>query len=209
MPLLRYFVSSVYGVVTRETNTLGEWPASPICDDPWIDISDYSVANQPTVGDHYDGSTFTLDHGALSVAQGEKLATLRDACADHIKNKNVSTTMLPLGMENISENYEVRTYPTKHNDQFDILAAFAAAIFAEDHGNLNNTYSVWCAVGDRANCTDWDIRDHTIPQLKQIAQQLHQHVNDAQYELKEEVTAVLAATTVSAIEAIVWIPPNS
>ena len=202
------FVAVSYGLVTRETSTNGEIPSLSIADDPWINVS--ALNPHPVVGDHHNGSAFVLDHTTLSAAQGQKIAELRDTCAHHIKR---------LGFVRIFQMTEADpepvpyVFPCDSNDQTNLLALLGAAL-ANEATYPTWVGSIWCGIGADGDArvpdaTSWELRDLTIPQIKTIASGVQTHVNDAQYELKDKTEAVLAATTVGAVNAVTWVRPNS
>lgn len=200
------FVTVAYGLVTRETSTSGDLPVVTVSDDPWIDVS--ALNPRPVVGDHYDGVDFTLDHDSVTVAQGNKIAELRDFCADHIKNLGFlfSTT---LGEDVDPVPY---VFPSQLKDQSNIHV-LAAAGMALESTYPTWTGSLWCGIGTTdnrvADATNWDMRELTIPRIKDLASALWSHIHDAQEELMMECLACCAATTVAAIDAITWQRPNS
>jgi len=198
------FVTVSYGLVTRETSTSGDLPVSTVSDDPWIDVS--GMNPRPVIGDHYDGTDFTLDHTALSVAQGTKVGVLRDACAHHIKHLGYC-----VWFDDDPPIYYV--FPSESKDQSNV---HAASIAAQVHVNDTPpwTASLWCGIGTATNsriadASQWTMRDLTVTQIGMVAHVMHAHIADAQEVLMTECDVCCAATTVAAVNAIVWEPPNS
>jgi len=198
------FVTVSYGLVTRETSTSGEQPVVTMSDDPWINVS--ALNPRPVIGDHYDGADFTLDHTALKAAQGAKIAELRDDCAYDIKERGFSVPI-----DNVSY-----VYASAPKDQSNIHAAAAAAM-AVELMNPTFLFSLWSGIGSHvADAMSWDIRDHTIANLKQIAVNLNNHIVMRREQLKglivgdaeQSMVGVLNMTTVAAVEAVVWTNPN-
>jgi len=169
-----------------------------MADDPWIDVSDLNP--RPVLGDHTtdEGITFAMNHTALSAAQGAKLGELRDKCADVIKNNGVAVGMHAGG---------AFVFPTKTNDQMNINAAFQAAI-KETDPEFQST--LMCGVAPTtgyqnvSTATDWQWRDFDKEDTFQIAANLQTHVQRCREELWARTADVLAATTVTAIAAVVW-----
>jgi len=190
------FVTVSNGLVTREASTSSGLPPLTMSGDPWLDVS--ALNPRPVVGDHTanEGATFTLNHTTLSAAQAAKIAELRDAAANHIKN---------LGFLSGSP---ARVFPSQPKDQENIFAAFTAASIDNEPTNV---YSLWSGEPGSTNrvqqATDWAMYEYDLEALKLIAHACRAHVNDAQEELNVECQAVLAATTVAAVNAVVWSSP--
>lgn len=200
------FVTVSYGLVTRESSTNGEKPALTVSDDPWLEVS--GMNPRPVIGDHYDGTDFTLDHTALTSAQGAKLASLRDLCAAHIKYLGFTGWFT----EDTPAVYWV--YATEAKDQSNIHAAAAAARLHDGETIEQWSARLWCAEAQDSTArvvdgTNWDRRDHSASQISQIALRLHKHVEDAQDELQVDSVAVLAATTINDVNAVTWQAPGS
>ena len=205
------FVTTAYGVVTRLASTNGELPALSVSDDPWLDVS--SMNPHPVVGDHYDGSSFTLDKTALSAAQGAKIAELRDLCADHIKNLGYLVSLPhPAGSDDEGDATDY-IFPSKGSDQA-TMHANTLAMLMNPNRVPPMTVSLWCGIAPTnqarvPDAVDWEIRDFTWTQMLQASDCLAHHLQDASYELRDETNAALAATTVQEVEAVTWNRPNS
>jgi len=202
---MAHFVTVSDGLVTREalTNSSEVLPQLTVSDDPWIleDGNPHAV-----VGDHFNGTNFTLDHTALTVAQGAKIAELRDACATHIKNG------FPVGLI-LEGDGDPRDYcfPSMVKDQANL---HVLALTAQDQGS----YPFWCGPGTRVtDATDWLQRFLTKTQVLWAATGLSVHIIDAQWELNtkvngyapESIVGLLAMTTVTEVNAVVFEPPSS
>lgn len=195
------FVTVSYCLVTRSVSTNGAPPAANIAEDPWIEVSDLNP--KPVVGDHYNETTntFTLNHTALSAAQGAQLATLRDTCANYIKNGFFIGQTLP---NDVAGPY---WYPCKDRDQANVHLAAHAASVQEQAGNTTFLTGIWCAKGEALNAlTAWAIRDHSIENTKSAVSAMHQFVANAQFVMKDATDAVLAAMTVNDVNAVVFNP---
>ena len=192
------FVTVGYGLVTREATSVEAAPQLTVSEDPWINVS--SLVLKPNVGDATadEGVTFTLNRTSLSTAKAEKLAELRDACADHIKNFGVYVGLGAAG------NF---VFGTKPNDQMNIVAAFNSATASTDP---NDVQTMRCGIAPTSgtasvhNATDWDWRDFGKDDVYQIAANLQYHVQEAREMLATLTAEVLAATTISAVNAIVF-----
>jgi len=199
------FVTVAYGLVTRESSTNGEKPALTVSDDPWLDVS--GMNPRPVPGDHFDGTDYTLDHTALTVAQAAKIASLRDACGNHIKYLGFPMWF----MEDNPTVYYV--YASETKDQSNLHIVLDAADIHEN--DVPQWFGrLWCAYGQDANSrvadgTDWDRRDHTVSQIRQVSSRMQHHIEDAQDELQIKTNDALAATTVNDVNAVVWQQPNS
>jgi hypothetical protein len=200
------FVTTSDGLVTRETSTSGELPVPTVSGDPWLDVS---VMNpRPVVGDHASGGTYTLDHTTLSTAQGARIGVLRDACAVHIKTHGYwILTVLVTAPPETQPSYFF--FPSRPEDQINVLWALAAIENQEAQQNNDTTFSLWSAIGQTASAaTDWDIRPFLGAQIRSIAGHMQTHINDAQYAVKAHIVDVLAATTVNAVNAISFVAPE-
>jgi hypothetical protein len=197
-----------YGLVTRDAVTAAqsEPPTPTVADDPWVYAG--ALVPRPTVGDHFVDGEYHNDETALSVAQGNKIASLRDACGNHIKFLGfVCSCRFPADSE--THPY---VFPTEAKDQANILQAMVNSL-----ANLDNeeyAAELWCGIGVSPGyrvptATDWQIRILAHANIKEVASTLRAHVHDAQEELQIKTDAVLAATTVSAVNAIAWDAPNS
>lgn len=194
------FVTVSNGLVTRRDNTAGQYPVLTISDDPWIAVSDLIVA--PSVGDHTldGGETFVLDKTALSTAQGDKLAELRNACANHIKNFGVAVGFGPPTGSVI--------FASKPIDQHNMHSAFEAASGETDPSYVS---TMMCGLAPASGlhnaftATDWGWRDFTKAQILQIASNLHVHIQEAREQLQDLTGQVMAATTVSGVESVEWV----
>jgi hypothetical protein len=195
------FVAVSNGLVIRESSTNGELPALTVSEDPWINTS--GLNPHPVVGDHYNGANFTLNHNNLSIAQAQKIAELRDACADRIKNFGYSTGMrMEEGQDPISF-----CFGSKPHDQSNLYAVFAAASASTEPTDV---FGIVCGIGNfLMDAVDWQWRDFTVPQVKQIVRVLHGHITASREVLSDQTSQVLAATTVQEVNAIVWSPPSN
>jgi len=192
------FVTVGYGLVTREATSVEAAPQLTVSEDPWINVS--SLVLKPNVGDATadEGVTFTLNRTSLSTAKAEKLAELRDACADHIKNFGVTVGLGTTG---------TFVFGTKPNDQMNIMAAFQSVTISDDPANVQTMMSGVAPTSGTPsvyNATDWEWRDFVPDDVKQIADNLKNHVQEAREALLALVADVLAATTESAVNAIVF-----
>jgi hypothetical protein len=197
-----------YGLVTRDAVTAAqsEPPTATVADDPWIYAG--ALVPRPTVGDHFVDGDYINDETSLSVAQGNKIAVLRDYCGYHIKYLGfVCSCLLP----GDSETHPY-VFPTELKDQINIIQAMVNSL-----ANITNPEyhaELWCSLGVAPDwrvptAINWQIRELSHINVKEIASTLRGHVHDAQEELQIKTDATLAATTVAAVEAIVWEPPNS
>jgi len=194
------FVTVGYGLVTREATSVEAAPQLTVSEDPWINVT--SLTLKPNVGDATadEGLTFTLNRTALSTAKAEKLAELRDACADHIKNFGVTVGLGATGDF---------VFGTKPNDQANIVGAFNSVTINDDPSNVQ---TMMCGVAPTGvtpsvyNATDWQWRDFVPVDVQQIADNLKNHVQEAREVLLALVADVMAATTVGAVNAIVFPP---
>lgn len=200
------FVTVGYGLVTRRLNTISNAvPAVTESDDPWIDVT--ALFNIPNVGDHTpdEGETFVTDKTALSTAQGHKIAELRDKGAYHIKKRGFLTGLTDPGPPIVNFEY---VYASKPIDQSNIEQTFGAAIAST---NPDATFSIFCADSGQwvQDADGWAFREHTIGQVKDVANNLYQHIQQAREALVDYVGQVLAATTVDAVNAITWVNPSA
>lgn len=197
------FITHSYGFITRRSFTNGDLPSLTVSEDPWIDVT--SLLSNPVVGDHYVDGEVVTDHTSLTAAKGNKLAELRDAAASHIKLRGVG---VPYSAT------DIRMYGTTTHDQANVHSSFSAAL-ALEATDPDHLFSVWCGdVTGQDNpsvdtAVDWAIRDHSIADVKHLARNLSVHIVGAQEELQSETAAVLAATTVAAVNAITWQQPGA
>lgn len=203
--------STANGIVTRTTTTASQadFPPPNLAEDPWF-YAGVLPLPAPSVGDHFIDGEYENDDTALSTAQGNKIAALRDACANHIKNLGFAVNgLLP------PPATTVYVFPSAPSDQQNIMTRAAGATAARVAGTSPEpTFPLWSGIGanDTArvdDATQWDIRDWSIDQMRVILDVMQHHVEDAQYELQAKTADTLAATTVSAVNAVTWVPPNS
>jgi hypothetical protein len=190
------FVTVSNGLVTRLMQMYSSGsPAETIAADPWIDVSNLNP--HPVIGDHYDGANFTLDHDALSVAQGVRLAYLRDETATYMMAGFVSTPCVPDKLPPIT-GYDPGTYfvyGSKKTDQLNVHAAAAGTRASEAA-----LCGLWCAetpTGNVADATNWDVRDHNQMQAEQVCMEMMGHVSNGTWMLRDASARVIAATTVA------------
>jgi len=196
------WVTSSYGLVTREASTTSEeiLPSLTVSADPWINVT--ALNPRPVIGDHYDGTNFTLDATALTEAQATKLATFRDLCAQHILNGFYRGNQLP----DDTQAYAY-WYPGDKNSQGNICDAGASAMMLMPN-YPNEHLPLWCGRGETvAAVTDWLIREHTLDQIMFVANAQREHIAAAQWEMRDRVTEILACATVGAVDAITWQTP--
>jgi hypothetical protein len=127
---------------------------------------------------------------SLPDAQAAQIAALYAACDAEMVGGFVSSA---LGA--------AYTYPTKPTDQVNLIGA------ATDANNPSNpstwTRAFWCADGSGV----WDRRDHTAAQMRQVMADGATAREALSAQLASLVAQVEAATTVAAVQAIVWTSP--
>jgi hypothetical protein len=200
------FVTVANGLVVRNISTNGELPALTVSEDPWVDVS--GMNPHPVVGDHYDGASFVLDKTVLSTARANKIAELRELCAEHIRLLGTCIGMTPAGQDEGDQVYYV--FPTKPTDQTNAQVALQSVASSQQVSSAG----LWCGIGaDGAarepTATDWEIREFTLMQLKLVNTVLFNHISDAQYTLRDCINQVFAASTVQDVQAVIWVRPNA
>lgn len=126
----------------------------------------------------------------LSAAQAAQIAALYAACDAEMVGGFVSSA---LGA--------AYTYPTKPTDQMNLIGA------ATDANNPVNA-STWTRAFPCADSTGvWARRDHTAAQIRQVFADGVTAREALSAQLASLVAQVTAATTVAAVQSIVWTSP--
>lgn len=112
----------------------------------------------------------------LATAQSKQAAAINVACQAAIAAGFTSST---LG--------SAYTYPSDDKSQLNIAMA------------VPNGGSLWCATG-----STWAMVSHTAAQAAQVQKDLFAMIQDAQTKYADLLTQIKAATTVAAVQAIVW-----
>lgn len=123
----------------------------------------------------------------LAIAQSSQIALLSAACANAIISGFTSSA---LG--------SAYNYPSKVTDQQNL----ASSVLASMMPNITSTWTTpfWCA--DTKGV--WAFRDHTAAQIQQVGQDAKAAILANMTKNQSLAAQVQAATSVAAVEAVVW-----
>ncbi len=124
---------------------------------------------------------------SLAAAQAAQIEVLKTACAKAITGGYVSSA---LG--------SAHTYPSTPTDQLNM----AASVIASQLPGIASTWTTvfWCQDSTGA----WAMLPHTAAQIQQAGSDGKAWVTTQQLKLASLSAQVMAATTVAAVEAVVW-----
>lgn len=134
-----------------------------------------------------NGTLVAVSAPTLAEAQVAKIAELTDDCQATI-----------LGGYTSSALGAVYTYPSKPTDQQNMIASVLASLLPGVSADWTTPF--WCA--DTSG--NWAMRLHTPAQIQQVGADGKTHVQLAQVKLANLNAQVMAATTVSEVQAIIW-----
>ena len=124
---------------------------------------------------------------ALASAQARQLTALKASCRSAI-----------IGGYQSSALGAAHTYPSTQTDQINMLGSVSASVLPNLPANWTTVF--WCADATGA----WAIRPHTAAQIQQAGSDGKAWVTTCQVKLATLSAEVLAATTVAAVQAVVW-----
>jgi hypothetical protein len=152
----------------------------------WVDAS--SVTPAPQVGWSYaDGAFAGPPAPTLAEARAAQIALLRDACAAEIVGGYSSSA---LGTPHL--------YPSTPTDQANMAASVLASLLPDLAAGWTTPF--WCADADGA----WSFAPHTAAQIQQAGIDGKAMVVAAQTRLAGLEASIAAASTVAAVQAVVW-----
>lgn len=123
----------------------------------------------------------------LQQAQSAQVSTLRNICQAAIVGGFVSSA---LGA--------AHTYPSTLTDQHNLSGSVVASLLP----GLPSTWTTpfWCQNSSGA----WIFAEHTVAQIQQVGSDGKAWVIAQQTQLQELQAQVMAATTIAAVQAVVW-----
>lgn len=145
------------------------------------------------IGSAYANGAFTLPVPpvpTLAEAQAAQIATLDAACQAAIYKGFTSSAL--------GATY---TYPASDTDQRNLIASVTASLLP----NLPSTWTApfWCA----DSSGNWAMREHTAAQIQKAGSDGQTAITALRLQNASLAAQVAAATTVAAVQAIVWTNP--
>lgn len=90
------------------------------------------------------------------------------------------------------------TYPSKQTDQINLMGSVTDSLLPDLPVDWSTAF--WCADADGA----WGFRPHSASQIQRAGRDGKAHVLACQYALQQLSAAVMAATSVEAVQALAW-----
>lgn len=168
-----------------------EYPSLP-SDIVTVSQADYDLAMTRSSGETLDmvnGSIVIVPAPAptMTEVRAAKLTELSDACAAQIYAGFASSA---LGAPH--------TYPAKDRDQVNLSASVTASLIPNLPANWTTDF--WCADGAGV----WALRPHTAAQIQQAGMDGKTAIETAICKNATLAAQVMAATTIAAVQAMVW-----
>jgi hypothetical protein len=138
------------------------------------------------VGWTYADGTFAAPMISLAAGRAAQIALLRTACDAAITGGYTSSA---LG--------SAHSYPSTPTDQANMAASVLASLLPDLPAGWTTPF--WCEAGDV-----WAFTPHTAAQIQQAGRDGKAMIVAAQSKLATLSAEVAAATTVAAVQAIVW-----